>query len=293
MDDKTLQDLLEDIKVKKGFPPSERASAIKSDFSSRGLGLSGGCVGQIVNAYLDIIRDVLEEFTENILRNANKLNLASDVQVNQEIYNARDRIFLDAQSLLAREFGQSEDYKSQAVSLLSEKRGETLDRLQRKVRLRELDLGISIQPPQIPSNNITQKDFSFIKEPQLRDILERDYSVIQRAFNGKCWKSVIILSGGAIEAILTDLLLQNQTKAMAASKAPKKPDITKWDLADLINVCVELNLVSSGIDKLSHPVREYRNLVHPGNEIRNKSKFDEEEAKIALEVLHILHRDLS
>lgn len=144
------------------------------------------------------------------------------------------------------------------------------------------------------STPITEtRDFSFAREVELSKILERDYSEIQRAFISKCWKSVIILSGGAIEAILTDLILQNSASARSASKAPGETDITKWGLADLINVSVELDLVSSGIEKLSHSVRDYRNLIHPGNEIRQQLTFDAEEAKIALEVLHILHRDLS
>jgi hypothetical protein len=100
-----------------------------------------------------------------------------------------------------------------------------------------------------------------------------------------CW--------GSIEAILIDLLLHQESKAKAATTAPKNPDIKRWDFADLIKVSVELTLVSQGVEKLSQSVREYRNLVHPGNEIRNNLTFGSEEAKIALEVLHIVHRDLS
>jgi hypothetical protein len=140
---------------------------------------------------------------------------------------------------------------------------------------------------------VLTREFCFVKDPELRKILERDYQEIQRAYNARCWKSVIIISGGAIEAILTDLLLQNESRAKAVTKAPKQPDLTRWDLSDLINVSVELGLASHAIEKLSHSVREYRNLVHPGNEIRNKLTFDAEEAKIALEVLHIVHRELS
>ncbi len=138
------------------------------------------------------------------------------------------------------------------------------------------------------------REFTFVKDFTLRQILERDYLEIQRAYISKCWKSVIILCGSAIEAILTDLLIQNNHLIKTATKTPaKKPDISTWDLADLINVAVELNLVSAGVEKLSHSVRDYRNLVHPGNEIRNKLKFDAEEAKIAVEVLNIVYRDLS
>jgi hypothetical protein len=139
-----------------------------------------------------------------------------------------------------------------------------------------------------------KRDFSYVNDSEIRKILERDYLEIQRALVSSCWKSVIILSGGVIEAILLDLLQKNLAKAKASSKAPaSNPDITKWDLADLINVSVDLGLVSGGVEKLSNSVREYRNLIHPGNEIRKKLKFDAEEARIAFEVLGIVCRDLS
>jgi len=137
------------------------------------------------------------------------------------------------------------------------------------------------------------REFTFIADTGLRLILKRDYLEVQRAFIAKCWKSVIILCGSAIEAILTDLLLKNAAQAQTSVKAPKGADFTRWGLADLIEVAVDLDLVSAGVHKLSHSVRDYRNLIHPGNEVRNKLTFDAEEAKIALEILHILHRDLS
>jgi hypothetical protein len=135
--------------------------------------------------------------------------------------------------------------------------------------------------------------FAFISDTNIRKIVERDYDEIQRAYISKCWKSVIILCGGTIEAILTDLLICHDTEAKQAKSAPNKPDISRWDLSELINVAVELKLVTESVEKLSHSIREYRNLVHPGNEIRNKLHFDAEEAKISLEVLNILHRNLS
>jgi hypothetical protein len=144
------------------------------------------------------------------------------------------------------------------------------------------------------SSPVTQtREFPFIVDSDLRAVLERDYDEIQRAFVSRCYKSVIILSGGAIEAILLDLLLKNPGSAHQSPEAPKQPDLTRWDLKDLINVAVDCNLVSAGVQKLSDPVREFRNLIHPGNEIRNKLKFDAEEARIALEVLNIVHRELS
>ena len=146
-----------------------------------------------------------------------------------------------------------------------------------------------------PSNTpVTERrQFTFINSTQLKEIIERDYLEIQKAYISECYKSVIILCGSAIEAILIDLLLANESNAKTAKSAPRKNDITRWDLSALIRVAVELELVTEGIEKLSSPIREYRNLVHPGNELRNKVEFGAEEARIAVEVLNIVHRDLS
>jgi len=137
------------------------------------------------------------------------------------------------------------------------------------------------------------REFSFVHDAKVRAIVERDYAELQAAFLVNCWKSVIILCGGAIEAVLLGLLQQNDARALAAASAPKQKDLSDWSLSDLIHVGVELKLVTEGVEKLSHSVREYRNLVHPGNEIKSALSFGKEEARIAVEVLHIIHRDQS
>lgn len=141
---------------------------------------------------------------------------------------------------------------------------------------------------------VTQiKNFDFISDQALRKILERDYQEIQRNLISSNWKSTIILSGGSIEAILLDLLLKESTKAISSSKAPTEHDLNKWSLNDLVEVAVKEKFIGGEIGKLSHTVREYRNLIHPGVEIRKNLKVEPEEAKIAVEVLHILIRDLT
>ena len=131
-----------------------------------------------------------------------------------------------------------------------------------------------------------------MKHDKLREIVERDDFEITRSAIDECWKSVIILAGGAIEGILLDLLLQHTSQAAATKQAPKK-DLMEWDLVDLIRAARELKLVTGAVDKLSDAVRDYRNLVHPGKEVRDDVKFGASEARVAMEVLSILHRDLS
>lgn len=156
---------------------------------------------------------------------------------------------------------------------------------------------LGIIKSKIDENNntpvIQMKSFDFIADEQIKKILERDYQEIQRNLISLNWKSAIILSGGSIEAILLDLIKKESTKALSSAKAPDEADLNKWSLNDLVEVAVEEKFIESDIAKLSHTVREYRNLIHPGVEIRNNLKVEPEEAKIAVEVLHILIRDLS
>ncbi len=141
---------------------------------------------------------------------------------------------------------------------------------------------------------VTQnRTFTYVIDTGVREIIARDYDELQRAYVAKCWKSVIILCGGSIEAVLLDLLKQHEPVAKSASRAPKANDLNRWDLSNLIDVAVELKLVGAGVEKLSHSVREFRNLVHPGVELRSSLSFDQEEARIAIEVLHLLDRELN
>ncbi len=149
--------------------------------------------------------------------------------------------------------------------------------------------------PESDSSPITEeRDFSFVRDTGLRRLLDRDYPEIQRAFVAECWKAVIILAGSAIEACLLDLALQNSAAAKTTTAARKAAaEITKWTISELINVGIELGLVPVGAEKLSHSVREYRNLVHPGYEIRSGLGLGREEARIAVEVLNMIQRELS
>jgi hypothetical protein len=88
-------------------------------------------------------------------------------------------------------------------------------------------------------------------------------------------------------------LKHDLSRATAAKRAPTdKAGVRDWGFVQLILVAEELGLINPGVEKLSHSVREYRNLVHPSMEIRDKLTVAPEEAKIVIEVLIMLHRDL-
>lgn len=58
----------------------------------------------------------------------------------------------------------------------------------------------------------------------------------------------------------------------------------------MVNVCSELGILKGWLTPLSQTMRDYRNLVHPANELRTKAKFSEYEASFAYQFVAMLHR---
>ncbi|HXH91904.1 MAG TPA: hypothetical protein VNN25_10015 [Thermoanaerobaculia bacterium] len=135
-------------------------------------------------------------------------------------------------------------------------------------------------------------DFSFMHDKRLRLIVERDYPELLVAFTASCKKSCLMLAGSIIESVLLDLALRDVAMATKTSAAPKSPDPMRWSLDELINVAVELQPTLAPVQAMSHGVRQYRNLVHPAAEIRSSLKVEIEEAKVAITLISILHREL-
>ena len=129
------------------------------------------------------------------------------------------------------------------------------------------------------------RSFAFVTDAALRTIIERDYRELALVLlPDGAWKSVVVMAGSILEAILYDQLTKDSAtlaKATAASKAPKNKGLAKgdWRLHDLIQVAVELNILpssrSASIDQI---LRDYRNFVHPNKEIRSAHPCTEAEA---------------
>ena len=137
---------------------------------------------------------------------------------------------------------------------------------------------------------LTPAALTFVTDTKLREILELDLSELRKAYAGACLKSTIVLCGAAIEALLVDALLRDSA---TRANAPSHAQLLEWGLAKLIEKAVEYNLIQAAAAKFSHSVREYRNLVHPGRVIRESLAINVEEARIAIDILNIICRDLT
>lgn len=122
--------------------------------------------------------------------------------------------------------------------------------------------------------------FDFITDEGFRGSLESDYREMASAFNANAWKSVHVLAGSIVEAVLIDGLV-------AAGHISRDAGL-KADLASAIAVAKEKGIVDGRTADLSTVVRSYRNLIHPGRVIRLQEKVDQNSAQVATALVEIV-----
>lgn len=124
--------------------------------------------------------------------------------------------------------------------------------------------------------------FDFVADKRFQDLLERDYQELKRCLEISAVKSTLILSGSILEAILTEYFIQFPVNGKTESQ------LLKTTLAELIDLAVQEGVISEREKNLSSVVKDYRNLIHPGREIRKNEQFDSDSAAIATSVLNIV-----
>jgi hypothetical protein len=130
-------------------------------------------------------------------------------------------------------------------------------------------------------------EFDFITNNEFREALEHDYQELRKAFDVGAWKSVQVLAGSIIEAVLTDYLLATPN----AERVKKDP--LKMDLSEAIAVCRSEGAISQRTSELCSVIRSYRNLIHPGRALRlNEEPPNEGSASIAMALVDLIVADV-
>lgn len=117
----------------------------------------------------------------------------------------------------------------------------------------------------------------FIPDQDYREQLRMDLADVETCFNHGQWKAATVLGGALIEAFLLDALkiisekdLQDSAHYCKITRRGPKTDLNYWDLADCLNIALELKLIDQDTFDVAHKAREFRNFIHPGKAIRTK-----------------------
>lgn len=130
--------------------------------------------------------------------------------------------------------------------------------------------------------------FDFILGKQFQETLERDYAELLACREAKAWKSVQVLSGSIIEAVLIDYLV-----GTSGANRPSR-DPLKMDLAQAIEVCTTEKVLTERSSQLCAVIRSYRNLIHAGRSIRLAEEPPSEgSATIAVSLVDLILQDVA
>ena len=102
--------------------------------------------------------------------------------------------------------------------------------------------------------------------------------------------SVIFLCGSVLEAVLLGAAQQDPARFNQANATPKAPNgspkrFREWSLAQLIDVACEVGVLKLDIKKFSHGLRDFRNYIHPYEQMASGFTPDEHTAKVCFQVL--------
>lgn len=110
--------------------------------------------------------------------------------------------------------------------------------------------------------------------------------------------ATIFLCGSILEGILLGVALQKPKEFNQATNSPKDKDnkvkpFHDWSLAQLIDVAHGLGALKLDVKKFSHELRDFRNYIHPYQQLASKFTPDKHTAEICLQVLKAAIADLS
>lgn len=141
------------------------------------------------------------------------------------------------------------------------------------------------------SREFTNVDLRALKlENAITDVLQHRFKEIEKCFSSGSPLAVILLAGSALEGILLGLAIQHPRQFNSAKSSPKdssskvKP-FHEWSLSGFIDVAKELGLIQNDTHKFSHSLRDFRNYIHPFEQMSSGFFPREHTAKICLQVL--------
>lgn len=127
-------------------------------------------------------------------------------------------------------------------------------------------------------------------EGTITEILKLRISEIEKCLSSGAPLSVIFLAGSTLEGILLGVALKHPKEFNQSSSSPKDKDgkvkpFQDWTLSNFIDVAFEVGLLAEDVKRYSHTLRDFRNYIHPYQQMSSRFNPDKHTAKISWQVL--------
>lgn len=130
------------------------------------------------------------------------------------------------------------------------------------------------------------------------NVLNKRIVEIKKNLKSGASLSTIFLCGSVLEGILLGVALSNIEKFNQSSLSPKSRKtgkvlkIHEWTLNSLIDVAHDVGFLGLDVKKYSHSLRDFRNYIHPYEQMSSGFSPDIDTAKISWQVLQAAISDL-
>lgn len=127
-------------------------------------------------------------------------------------------------------------------------------------------------------------------ESTVEDVLQNRIAEIEKCFSAEAALAVILLAGSTLEGVFLGLATKYPRQFNSAKSSPKNSNrkvkhFQEWSLSNFIDVARELNLIQYDTQRFSHSLRDFRNYIHPFEQVISGFNPREHTAKICLQVL--------
>jgi len=127
-------------------------------------------------------------------------------------------------------------------------------------------------------------------EAQVIPVIQSRLDEALKALSAGAHLSVIFLCGSVLEAVLLGAAQKEPARFNRASASPKSSNgslkqFHEWSLAQFIDVACEVDLLKPDVKKFSHGLRDFRNYIHPYEQMQSGFTPDEHTAKLCFQVL--------
>jgi len=128
--------------------------------------------------------------------------------------------------------------------------------------------------------------FRFITKPEVKAQLQNDLDELHVCMKQGALKASVVLIGGLVECVL----YYHIESVDDIKNAIPRFDQREIGLSDLLQWARQYGIIDESLFRLSEPIRDYRNLIHPRVQIRTKTLLSENLVQIGYNVLlEIIH----
>ena len=124
----------------------------------------------------------------------------------------------------------------------------------------------------------------------ISDIVKARLTEVESCISHDASLSAVIMIGSIMEGILLGIASSHPKEFNQAASAPKDQQgknrkFYEWTLNNYIDVASEIGILKPDVKKFSHAVRDFRNYIHPYQQMATQFSPDKHTALICLQVL--------